>query len=71
MGCDYYHEMLLKDREDTDESELSDEPGELEFIIKVYDENKAVVERKEVSVEVPVGGKVYLDRITDEQIWAR
>ena len=68
MGCDYYHEAY---RDDVDESEVSDEPGELELVLRVKDENSDQVEEKRVSVEIPVGGKVYLDRLTDDQIWAR
>lgn len=70
MGCDYYHEAIKVGHDGVTEDDVSDEPGELKFIVKVYDEDREV-ERKSVSVEVPVGGKVYLDRLKDDQIWAR
>jgi len=71
MGCDYYHEAMRADADGVDPSELSGEPGELEIVCRVTDEHGTRVEEKRVSVEVPVGGKVYLDRLTDQQIWAR
>lgn len=70
MGCDYYHEAILADQDDTDEAELSDQDGELTLVVKVYDEG-GKVERRELTVDVPVGGKVYLDRLTSDEVWAR
>lgn len=67
MGCDYYHEAI---RPDIDDEELSDEPGELELVVKVYHDSDRV-ETKSVTVDVPVGGKVYLDRLKSENVWAR
>ena len=66
MGCDYYHEAI-KGHDDA-----SDEPGELRIKAKVYDDNGTVVDADEINVTVPVGGKVYLDRLPERPpIWAR
>ena len=67
MGCDYYHEAIVGDIEDP-----SDEPGELEIVLDVYDMDGDKVEQESVTVTVPVGGKVYIDRLPERPpIWAR
>lgn len=65
MGCDYYHEAALDVEEDSNIS------GELEITISVYDENENKVNKRKVSVEVPVGGEVFIDRYKSPEVWAR
>jgi len=67
MGCDYYHEAI---RNDIDDSELSDESGELKIVVRVNKDTQNLQE-KTMTVEVPVGGKVYVDKVTDDPIWSR
>jgi len=67
MGCDYYHEAARDDVEDA-----SDEPGKLELTVRVYDGNNNTTVEKQVTVEIPVGGKAYIDRNPQRPpIWAR
>lgn len=73
MGCDYYHESLLEGSDDVDPEELSDEPGEVEFIFSVQDkETGETVNRESKVVEMPVGSKLYVSRAVDRPpIWSR
>jgi hypothetical protein len=67
MGCDYYHESV---RTDINDVQLSSQDGKIEFKFKVW-KNGKIVSRDRVSIDVPVGGKVYLDKIKSDNVEER